>query len=142
MNTAMSTDADFKHLAESREFAEFSSLLQKLTGLVMALNPPGEDVIFQLFKNREQNPICRLIQNKKAGLGRCSDCNHRHYAFAVKLGRTHLYACHAGLLDIAVPIFAFGRHVATISSGQILPEPRSAAARVVEHSGESIADRL
>lgn len=125
MNTALSTTVDFRHLTESREFAEFSSLLKKLTGLVMALNSPGVGVIFQMFRNREQNPICRMIRDNKDGLRRCCDCDRKHHSYAVRSGKTHLYTCHAGLLDIAVPIFVFGRHVATISSGQILSEPHS-----------------
>lgn len=127
MNVSISTNVDFKHLTESREFAEFSSLLKKLTGLVMALNSPGVDVIFQMFKNKDQNPVCRMIREDREGLRRCCDCDRKHHSYAVKSGTTHLYVCHAGLLDIAVPVIVFGRHVATISSGQILPESRSVA---------------
>jgi AraC-like DNA-binding protein len=116
---------DFRHLTESREFAEFSSLLKKLTGLVMALNSPGVGVIFHMFKKGEQNPVCLLLRKDKEGLRRCSNCDRMHHSYAVKSGKTHLYTCHAGFFDIAVPIFVFGRHVATISSGQILPEPHS-----------------
>ncbi|MDD4869010.1 MAG: PocR ligand-binding domain-containing protein [Kiritimatiellae bacterium] len=125
MNTVLSTTVDFRHLTESREFAEFSSLLKKLTGLVMALNSPGVGVIFHMFKSGEQNQICLLIRKDKEGLRRCSECDRKHHSYAVRSGKTHLYTCHAGFLDIAVPIFVFGRHVATISSGQILPEPHS-----------------
>ena len=127
MNTALPINMDFKHLAESCEFAEFSSLLNKLTGLVMALNSPGVDMIIQMFKNREQNPICRMIREDKEGLRRCCDCDRKHHSHAVRSGKAHLYTCHAGLLDIAVPVTVFGRHVATISSGQILPESQSCA---------------
>jgi hypothetical protein len=40
----------------------------------------------------------------------------------------HFSIPHAGFLDMAVPVFVGGRHVATISCGQVLPEPPSAAA--------------
>jgi AraC-like DNA-binding protein len=42
-------------------------------------------------------------------------------------GKAQRYVCHAGFWDIAVPVFVFGRHVATISSGQLLREPKSPA---------------
>src|SRR3989339_1318068 len=125
MNTVLSTNVDFKHLTESREFSEFSSLLKKLTGLVMALNSPGVGVIFHMFRSREQNPICLLMRKDKEGLRRCSNCDRTHHSYAVRTGKTHLYTCHAGFLDIAVPIFVSGRLIATISSGQILPGPHS-----------------
>ena len=125
MNTVQSPGIDFKHLTESREFAEFSSLLKKLTGLVMALNSPGVGVIFHMFRSREQNPICLLMRKDKEGLRRCSNCDRTHHSHAVRTGKTHLYTCHAGFLDIAVPIFVSGRLIATISSGQILLGPHS-----------------
>jgi AraC-like DNA-binding protein/ligand-binding sensor protein len=40
-----------------------------------------------------------------------------------RTGKSHVYRCHFGLLDIAVPVMVHGRHVATLFSGQILPEP-------------------
>jgi hypothetical protein len=33
-------------------------------------------------------------------------------------GRAQVYRCHAGLTDIAVPVIADGRHIATLYSGQ------------------------
>jgi AraC-like DNA-binding protein len=44
------------------------------------------------------------------------------------MARARLYTCHAGFLDMAVPLFVDGRHVATISCGQVLAEPPSPAA--------------
>src|SRR5262249_24698949 len=37
-------------------------------------------------------------------------------------GRAQVYRCHAGLTDIAVPVIADGRHIATLYSGQVLTE--------------------
>lgn len=127
MNTAPPENADFVALTRSREFAEFSSLLKKLTGLVMALNSPTDGTIVHMFRNAEQNPVCRLIRKTRAGCDRCGASDRTYHAQAVKTGTTCLYTCHAGFLDIAVPVFVDGRHVTTISSGQIAPGPHSDA---------------
>ncbi|MBI5686775.1 MAG: PocR ligand-binding domain-containing protein [Verrucomicrobia bacterium] len=124
----MATNVDFDHLAESPEFAAFTAILKKLTGVVMALNEPASGKLRLKFKEGEDNPVCRLIRADAVGLRRCTACDHRHHSRAETSGRAQLYTCHAGFWDIAVPVFVFGRHVATISSGQLLREPRSPGA--------------
>ncbi len=127
MKVAPYTHVDFDHLADAREFAEFTAILKKLTGLVMALNEPKTRLLRHTYKEREANPVCLLIRARAAGLQRCKACDLRHHLRAETTGRAQLYTCHAGFYDIAVPIFVFGRHVATISSGQVLHEPHSPA---------------
>lgn len=121
----MATNVDFDHLAESSEFAEFTAILKRLTGVVMALNEPSSGLLRLKFREGEDSPVCRLIRADTVGLRRCIACDHRHHSEALASGKAQLYICHAGFWDIAVPIFVLGRHVATISSGQLLREPRS-----------------
>ena len=120
-----SLNVDFDHLADSKEFAEFTSILKKLTGVVMALNEPKSGIIRRKFGEGEGNPVCRLIRADGIGLRRCTACDRRHHARAMASARAQRYTCHAGFWDIAVRVFAFGRHVGTISSGQLLREPKS-----------------
>jgi AraC-like DNA-binding protein/ligand-binding sensor protein len=40
--------------------------------------------------------------------------------------RTWVYTCHAGLVDIAVPVFCGDEHIATLLTGQVLREPPTA----------------
>jgi AraC-like DNA-binding protein/ligand-binding sensor protein len=49
-------------------------------------------------------------------------------------GRSHVYPCHVGLTDIAVPVICEGRYLGTLFSGQVLTEPPTPAgfARVRE----------
>ena len=42
-------------------------------------------------------------------------------------GRSHVYPCHVGLTDIAVPVICEGRYLGTLFSGQVLTEPPTAA---------------
>ena len=128
MKTSLAAHVDFDHLADSPEFAEFSAILKKLTGVVMALNEPESGHIRRKFdEEAEGNPVCSLIIADSAGVRRCSACNRLHYLRAVASAQAQRYTCHAGFWDIAVPVFVLGRHVATISSGQLLREPKSPA---------------
>ncbi|MCX6911322.1 MAG: PocR ligand-binding domain-containing protein [Verrucomicrobia bacterium] len=124
MKASAATSVDFDHLAESPEFAEFTAILKKLTGVVMALNEPASGIIRRKFEEGEGNPVCSLIRTDRIGLRRCTTCDRRHHSRAVASGKAQRYVCHAGFWDIAVPVFVFGRHVATISSGQLLREPK------------------
>ena len=38
-------------------------------------------------------------------------------------GRSHVYPCHVGLTDIAVPVICEGRYLGTLFSGQVLTAP-------------------
>ncbi len=42
-----------------------------------------------------------------------------------KTGKVEVYRCHAGLVDIAVPVICEGQHIATLFTGQVLREPPS-----------------
>jgi AraC-like DNA-binding protein/ligand-binding sensor protein len=42
-------------------------------------------------------------------------------------GRSHVYPCHVGLTDIAVPVICEGRYLGTLFSGQVLTESPTAA---------------
>jgi AraC-like DNA-binding protein/ligand-binding sensor protein len=42
-------------------------------------------------------------------------------------GRSHVYPCHVGLTDIAVPVICEGRYLGTLFSGQVLAEPPTRA---------------
>jgi AraC-like DNA-binding protein/ligand-binding sensor protein len=41
-------------------------------------------------------------------------------------GRSHVYPCHVGLTDIAVPVICEGRYLGTLFSGQVLTEAPTA----------------
>lgn len=117
----------FDLLVGSPEFAEFALILKQLTGLIMALNTP--DVVTSCHGLPEDtgNPLCRLIRGTVEGLKRCTACDRREHARAASTGTAKLYTCHAGFFDMAIPIIVQGEHVATVSSGQVLPKRPSDA---------------
>lgn len=122
------SQTDFEDLARSPAFQQFAVSLRRLTGLPMALNAT-EVIDIRLPRcGGSSNPICRMIRRTSRGRERCNACDRRHHTKAASTGRSQLYTCHAGFLDMAVPVFVGPRHIATISCGQVLPEPHSDAA--------------
>lgn len=125
-----SPQTEFDHLANSPAFAEFSAGLRRLTGLPMSLSTPGVTETRAPPSGGHSNLLCELIRATPRGESRCAACDRRHQAKAASTAKPQLYTCHAGFVDMAVPVIADGRHVATISCGQVLPEePSLAAAR-------------
>jgi AraC-like DNA-binding protein/ligand-binding sensor protein len=61
------------------------------------------------FRAAESCAVCENAAEKRVGAS----------------GHSQAYRCHAGLTDIAVPVIADGRHIATLYSGQILTSPPS-----------------
>ena len=57
----------------------------------------------------------------------CGVCENAAEKRVGQSGRAEVYRCHAGLTDIAVPVIADGRHIATLYSGQVLTSPPSPA---------------
>jgi len=57
----------------------------------------------------------------------CGVCENAAEKRVGESGRAQVYRCHAGLTDIAVPVIADGRHIATLYSGQVLTEQPSKA---------------
>ena len=116
---------DFQCFAQSREFAEFSKHFRDLTGITIALFDPTSQQFKTLFTAQEISPLCGIIQSNTQGKARCWTCNREHFATAAQTRLPCRYLCHAGLMDIAIPICIDGQHLATISCGQLLPTPHS-----------------
>ena len=118
----------FRQLLGSSEFAGFALILKRLTGLSMALNTPDVGTTSIGLSGDIGNPLCKMIRDTPEGARRCGGCDRRHHARTGADGKAELYTCHAGFLDMAIPIMVQGKHVATISSGQVLSEQPSDAA--------------
>ncbi|MDD5727434.1 MAG: PocR ligand-binding domain-containing protein [Victivallales bacterium] len=116
----------FDNLVNSKEFEEFTQVLIKLTGLAMALNSPDGISCNKFTGGNRTNKVCWMLRNCKEGRQKCLECDRRHFHQAASQGKPLIYRCYAGFWDMAVPVFVQGRHIATISSGQVLSEPASA----------------
>jgi AraC-like DNA-binding protein/ligand-binding sensor protein len=68
--------------------------------------------------------FCNIVSGDgKRAAESCGVCENAAEKRVGQSGRAQVYRCHAGLTDIAVPVIADGRHIATLYSGQVLSEP-------------------
>ncbi|MBN1671161.1 MAG: PocR ligand-binding domain-containing protein [Kiritimatiellae bacterium] len=112
----------FGQLAESREFADFFTMIWELTGTVIALVDPRGESAEVLFAEEMLSPVCQVIRATDAGRVACERDSRRHTRHALRVGRPEHYLCHAGLVDFVVPVRVEGHHVATIEGGQLAAE--------------------
>ncbi|NMM63150.1 chemotaxis protein [Clostridium sp. P21] len=62
----------------------------------------------------------KFTQSTNVGNDRCAKSHKRGGEEAARIGKPHIYTCHAGLVDFAAPIIVEGRQIGTILGGQIL----------------------
>ncbi|OHB56460.1 MAG: hypothetical protein A2Y12_19765 [Planctomycetes bacterium GWF2_42_9] len=115
----------FAELAESEKFNEFHKILWDFTHVPMNLVGPDNKSIKYFCPPSNFCPICKLIRSTKAGEAKCLTTDNANCSFAIEHKKGLRYFCHAGLIDYAVPIYIEGKHIATISCGQLLPTPPS-----------------
>ena len=58
--------------------------------------------------------FCEIVQSG------CAKSDKAAEARVSTTGRPEVYRCHAGLVDIAIPVVCDGRHIATLFTGQVL----------------------
>ena len=77
--------------------------------------------------NENPHPaFCNVINHN--GCQEAQSCGVSDKAAEERVGRTgrsEVYRCHFGLIDIAVPVLMKGQHIATLLTGQVLKEPPS-----------------
>lgn len=120
-------DKVFRLLSESPEFLKYVQILKNLTGLAMTLSSPDNSSIFFVKGTEVKGCLCEVIKSTPDGDQRCQNCILKHQNQVASQGKPILYKCHAGFYDVVIPIIVQGRHVASIFSGQVLPERPSAA---------------
>lgn len=115
----------FEDLAESREFRRFFEIARELTGILVVLISPDGSKRKVLYPLEIETPLCRLIHASPAGYETCVATDRSHIQKAVSRKKALYYYCHAGLVDMVVPVFVNDNHVATMNCGQVLSEPPS-----------------
>lgn len=72
----------------------------------------------QIKDHKKFAEFCQKVRSTDDGLRRCMTCDLEFSKAAGKQGKPMHYLCHAGLMDIAVPIIVEGELIATIFCGQ------------------------
>ncbi len=108
----------FEQLVRLPVIQQYQDAFRKATGVSLAIVPPGEAAGRQCFGRRE-NGFCALATSTAAGCAACFEAQARAQRAACRQRGPQQYNCFAGLTDVAVPVIARGRHVATLMSGQV-----------------------
>lgn len=94
------------------------------TGMVVSFHYPGLGHLsksrLDFFPLKQKNEYCKLIQSTEEGLKRCLESDKKGFENAKKRGNYSIYTCHAGLVDVAIPLLYKGTEIGAIYTGQIL----------------------
>jgi signal transduction histidine kinase/ligand-binding sensor protein len=125
--------ASEKHTRFEEIIGDKAILALMLDGL---LTPMG--MSFDILTKKENETLfgpqdmgslfCHILRQTDNGNELCRDCDLEYAAKAFEARKSIHYICHAGMGDIATPIyFADKEQVATIFTGQYVPENETAA---------------
>lgn len=64
--------------------------------------------------------FCNAINDTPYGASCCTLSNKRAIALALESGKPSIYTCHAGMINIEIPIIFQGDYVGAITAGQVL----------------------
>jgi AraC-like DNA-binding protein/ligand-binding sensor protein len=97
---------------------EYHSVLFRLSGIVTDfVDTDGK--IFQLCPEEHVNPVCSAIRSTGKGRSLCAVSDRK--MFKCRETRTPaVYRCHAGFIDIVVPLFVNKKYIGSLTAGQIL----------------------
>lgn len=63
--------------------------------------------------------FCRLMRTMDETRNLCEKCDARGGLEAVRIHNTFIYACHAGIVDMAIPIIVDGLYLGAFMAGQV-----------------------
>jgi AraC-like DNA-binding protein len=109
----------FDDLARSKAIESCEAAFRGATGVSLRIVPP--DVPRERIKfGQSENPFCIMVTSLPTGCASCRESQARlQRRAATKLAPVEI-SCFAGLSEVAVPVEAGGKHIATLVSGQFL----------------------
>lgn len=108
---------DIRQMIEPAKFNRLQDNLSQAVGLaVIAIDYSGRP----LTNYSRCTPFCAKMRASKMA-SYCQKCDARGGLEAVRSGQAYYYLCHAGLVDIAVPMMVEGVYVGAFMVGQALP---------------------
>ncbi|MDD3926160.1 MAG: PocR ligand-binding domain-containing protein [bacterium] len=99
-------------------FEEAGRLFHRATGMTISFYSEAGENIF--YPAEERCEVCHMIQSKPEGQRRCLLSDKQAAEQALRCGKPVSYTCHAGLIDVVVPVVVAGRKIGCFFSGQSL----------------------
>jgi len=109
-------------LKAGRVLNQLCEIYYQNTGMVISFHYPAEGKQLEFYPMEQRSDYCKLIQSSPEGLRRCLECDREGLASARRKGGFHIYNCHAGLVDVAIPIDFRGEEIGSIYTGQVILE--------------------
>lgn len=66
------------------------------------------------------SPFCQQINKTRHGADCCAHTNRNAIQMAIKTQRPSIYICHAGLVNIEIPLTFEGEYIGAFTAGQVL----------------------
>ncbi len=112
----------FSGIFTSSQVRETFSLFYELTGLTISFSDLREGGKFIFYPEEKRAKFCQIIQQDKIGKKMCYDSDRKAMEKAIKEGSPSIYKCHAGLINVCIPLFVGGEFFGAIITGQILTQ--------------------
>ena len=123
------------NIAGKKILQDYHSVLYKLTGIATDFVAENGEIL-TLCPPEHYNPLCRMIIGTKCGAAACHKDDIKIMRESRLTGKNIIYECHAGLIDIAVPLFVNKKFIGMLTCGQILKR------KPTEKSFRELKDKL
>ncbi|MBN1834675.1 MAG: PocR ligand-binding domain-containing protein [Spirochaetales bacterium] len=109
-------------LKDLRILEQLCEIYYQNTGMVVSIHHPGRNGRVDFYPQEQRSDFCRLVQSTPGGRQLCLTCDREGLEAARRKGSYHIYRCHAGLVDVAIPLDYKGTEIGSIYTGQVLLE--------------------
>jgi len=111
---------NFKDITELSIISRFCKLFYNITGLVLDINDLDANNPKKYYSKDCENYFCRIINKTAIGKEKCDESTKEGGIKAHIFDKAIIYKCHAGLIDLVVPIIIRGNHIGALTTGQVL----------------------
>lgn len=102
-------------------FEEVADLFHRTTGMTFSFPDRDGNIVF--YPQKGKCRFCQVIQSVPGGLERCQRSDKHAAEMALRDRRPTSYTCHAGLIDVVVPVVVGEERIGCFYSGQSLLSP-------------------
>lgn len=113
-------------IGDKKILRRYYSVLYRLTGVNIDFASERGEVL-KLCDFEHYNAFCKLIQACPDGKERCHRESMETLRKVQATGEPVIYECHAGLIDIAIPLFVNKRFIGCLTTGQLSRNPPTPA---------------
>ncbi len=109
-------------MLNSRDYQRLSRLLNALHQCMDIKFGLMDQEAKEVYTPSFQTAFCRAIANTQGGYQRCVQCDQQALRDIQRTQKKKQYYCHAGLIEVALPVTENGQTIATILFGQMLDD--------------------